>query len=110
MRIDDLSALIQAHKLVRGRDCPEFLPSEAGVSCAYFNALQKARRVHSENVGGYVPLFGKGKYGLNRTFFMADDTPVYFLDLKSRKVNTMQPPASCYRIHLTTEDKEGEAI
>lgn len=28
MRIDDLSAFIQAHKLVSGRSCPEFVPSD----------------------------------------------------------------------------------
>lgn len=110
MRIDDLSALIQAHKLIRGRNCPEFLPSNIGISCAYFDALQDARRVHSENVGGYVPLFAKRKYGLSQTYFLADSTPVYFYDLKTRKPGTALPPASCYRIHLTTEDKEGEAI
>lgn len=110
MRIDDLSAFIQAHKLIRGRSCHEFIPSYLGVGCAYFNALQTARRIHSENAGGYIPLFAKSKYGLSRTFFMADDTPVYFLDLTSRKVNTNPPPASCYRIHLTTPDPEGEAI
>lgn len=76
MRIDDLSAFIQAHKLVSGRSCPEFVPSDLGVGCAYFNALQTARRIHSENAGGYIPLYAKSKYGLSRTFFMADDTPV----------------------------------
>ena len=110
MRIDDLSALIQAHKLVRGRNCTGFIPSDFGISCTYFNALQAARSVYKENAGGYIPLFAKSKYGLSRTFFMADDTPVYFLDLTSRKVNTNPPPASCYRIHLTTPDPEGEAI
>lgn len=72
MRIDDLSAFIQAHKLVSGRSCPEFVPSDLGVGCAYFNALQTARRIHSENAGGYIPLYAKSKYGLSRTFFMAD--------------------------------------
>ena len=71
MRIDDLSAFIQAHKLVSGRSCPEFVPSDLGVGCAYFNALQTARRIHSENAGGYIPLYAKSKYGLSRTFFMA---------------------------------------
>lgn len=59
MRIDDLSAFIQAHKLVSGRSCPEFVPSDLGVGCAYFNALQTARRIHSENAGGYIPLYAK---------------------------------------------------
>lgn len=72
MRIDDLSAFIQAHKLVSGRSCPEFVPSDLGVGCAYFNALQTARRIHSENAGGYIPLYAKSKYVLSRTFFMAD--------------------------------------
>lgn len=95
MRIDDLSAFIQAHKLVSGRSCPEFVPSDLGVGCAYFNALQTARRIHSENAGGYIPLYAKSKYGLSRTFFMADDTPVYFLDLTSRKqTRTRRPPAA----------------
>ena len=103
MRIDDLSAFIQAHKLVSGRSCPEFVPSDLGVGCAYFNALQTARRIHSENAGGYIPLYAKSKYGLSRTFFMADDTPVYFLDLTSRKANTNPPPASRYRINLAAK-------
>lgn len=76
MRIDDLSAFIQAHKLVSGRSCPKFVPSDLGVGCAYFNALQTARRIHSENAGGYIPLYAKSKYGLSRTFFMADDMPL----------------------------------
>lgn len=67
MRIDDLSAFIQAHKLVSGRSCPEFVPSDLGVGCAYFNALQTARRIHSENAGGYIPLYAKSKYGLKYT-------------------------------------------
>lgn len=48
-------------------------------------------------------MYAKSKYGLSRTFFMADDTPVYFLDLTSRKANTNPPPASCYRINLAAK-------
>ena len=71
MRIDDLSAFIQAHKLVSGRSCPEFVPSDLGVGCAYFNALQTARRIHSENASApsslpICPTDGEGTRRLSR--------------------------------------------
>jgi hypothetical protein len=110
MTIDDISALKQAHALLKGRHLAEFIPTGKGISACYFNAVQAARRIYSENIGAFVPLFAKHEYGLNSTYFLADGIPVYFYDLKTRKPCTTPPPASCYRIHLTTEDKEGESI
>ena len=91
MTIDDISALKQAHALLKGRHLAEFIPTVKGI-------------------GAFVPLFAKHEYGLNSTYFLADGIPVYYYDLKTRKPDTALPPASCYRIHLTTPDPEGESI
>lgn len=110
MTIDDISALKQAHALLKGRHLAEFIPTGKGISACYFDAVQAARRIYSVSIGAFVPLFAKHEYGLNSTYFLADGIPVYFYDLKTRKPRTTQPPAVCYRIHLTTPDPEGEAI
>lgn len=110
MTIDDLSAFTQAHKLIQNRHLPELTPTSSGISVAYFNALQMARRVYSDSIGEFVPLFGQHKYGLSGTYFLADGTPVYFVDLKTRKQGFGTPPSASYRIHLTTPDPEGDAI
>lgn len=110
MTIDDISALKQAHALLKGRHLAEFIPTVKGISACYFNAVQAARRIYSESIGAFVPLFAKHEYGLNSTYFLADGIPVYYYDLKTRKPDTALPPASCYRIHLTTPDPEGESI
>ena len=110
MTIDDISALKQAHALLKGRHLAAFIPTGKGISACYFKAVQAARRIYSENIGAFVPLFAKHEYGLSSTYFLADSTPVYFYDLKTRKPYTALPPASCYRIHLTTQDPKGEAI
>lgn len=102
MTIDDISALKQAHALLKGRHLAEFIPTGKGISACYFNAVQAARRIYSENIGAFVPLFAKHEYGLNSTYFLADGIPVYYYDLKTRKPDMTLPPASCYRIHLTT--------
>lgn len=110
MTIDDLSAVIQAHKLLRNRRVVELTPTPRGINAGYFNAVQTARRIYAESIGAFVPLFAKHEYGLNRTYFLADDAPVYFYDLCTRKPNMAPPPATCYRIHLTTPDPKGDAI
>ena len=110
MTIDDISALKQAHALLKGRHLAEFIPTGTGNSACYFSAVQAARRNYSENIGAFVPLFAKHEYGLNSTYFLADSTPVYFYALKTRKPDTALPPASCYRIHLTRPGPEGESI
>lgn len=110
MTIDDISALKQAHALLKGRRLPEFYPTSKGISVCFFNAVQTARRIYAESIGAFVPLFAKHEYGLNSTYFLADGVPVYFYDLKTRNTGITPPPAVCYRIHLTTPDPEGEAI
>lgn len=110
MTIRDFNALLQAHFLIRDVDIPGLSPSQTGISAAYFNALQNARTVYSKSIRFFIPFFAKQRYGLSRTYFMAGGIPVYFYDLKTRKRDTAPPPASCYRIHLTTPDPEGEAI
>lgn len=110
MTIDDISALKQAHALLKGRRLPEFIPTYKGISVGYFNAVQTARRIYAESICAFVPLFAKHEYGLNSTYFLADGVPVYFCDLKTRNTGIAPPPAVCYRIHLTTPDPEGEAI
>ena len=110
MTIDDISALEQAHALLEGRHLAEFIPTGKGISACYFNAVQAARRIYSESIGAFVPLFAKHEYGLNSTYFLADGVPVYFCDLRTRNTGIAPPPAVCYRIHLTTPDPEGEAI
>lgn len=104
MRIDDLSAFIQAHKLVSGRSCPEFVPSDLGVGCAYFNALQTARRIHSENAGGYIPLYAKSKYGLCRswrkTWRAYAQTVRQYLQLRDEKQKQLHHIASGSRSSL----------
>ena len=103
MTIDDISALKQAHALLKGRHLAEFIPTGKGISACYFNAVQAARRIYSENIGAFVPLFAKHEYGLNSTYFLADGIPVYFYDLKTRNPRTTPPPASCYRINLAAK-------
>lgn len=110
MTIDDISAFSQAHNLIRDRRCPEFVPTATGISAAYFNAVQDARRIYAESVGAFVPLLAGRRCGLNYTYFKADEAIVYFADLKTRNIGIAPPPAACYRIHLTTPDPEGEAI
>lgn len=110
MTIDDISALKQAHALLKGRHLAEFIPTGKGISACYFKAVQAVRRIYSENTVAFVPLFAKHEYGLNSTYFLADGIPVYFYDLKTRKPSTTPPPASCCRIYLTTPYPEGESI
>lgn len=110
MTIDDISALKQAHALLKGRHITEFIPTRKGISAGYFSAVQAARRIYSESIGAFVPLFAKHEYGMNSTYFLADGIPVYYYDLKTRKPCTTPPPAACYRIHLTTPDPEGEEV
>lgn len=95
---------------MKDRHIVEFIPSKRGISACYFKAVQAARRIYSESIGAFVPIFAKHEYGLNSTYFLADGIPVYYCDLKTRKPRTTQPPARCYRIHLTTPDPEGESI
>lgn len=51
MTIDDISALKQAHALLKGRHLAEFIPTGKGISACYFNAVQAARRIYSESIG-----------------------------------------------------------
>lgn len=69
MTIDDISALKQAHALLKGRHLAEFIPNGKGISACYFKAVQAARHIYSENIGAFVPLFAKHEYGLNSTYF-----------------------------------------
>lgn len=69
MTIDDISALKQAHALLKGRHLAEFIPTGKGISACYFNAVQAARRIYSESIGTFIPLFAKHEYGLNSTYF-----------------------------------------
>lgn len=110
MTIDDIRAFQQAHNLIRDRRCYGFVPTETGISASYFNVVQDARRIYAESIGAFVPLFAGHRFGLNHTYFIVDDTRVYFADLKTRIIGIAPPPAACYRIHLTTPDPEGEAI
>lgn len=111
MTIDDIRAFQQAHNLIRDRHCcSEIVSTATGISAAYFNAVQDARRVYAESIGAFVPLLAGHRFGLNYTYFKVDDTRVYFADLKTRIIGIAPPPAACYRIHLTTTDPEGEAI
>lgn len=110
MTIDDISAFSQAHRLIRDRHCSGFVPTLTGISAAYFNAVQDARRTYAESIGAFVPLLAGRRCGLNYTYFKAGDTPVYFADLKTRNIGIAPPPAACYRIHLTTPDPEGDAL
>ena len=110
MTIDDIRAFQQAHNLIRDRRCSGIVPTTTGISAAYFNAVQDARRIYAESIGAFVPLLAGHRFGLNYTYFKVDDTRVYFADLKTRIIGIAPPPAACYRIHLTTPDPKGEAI
>lgn len=113
MKIYDLAAYINAAELIKGRNTNSLYATNRGVSVPYFSALQEALRCCAESVKEHVPLYARrNAYDLSITYFRVPgrNVLVYFADLKSRKVNTTPPPASCYRIHLTTPDPEGEAI
>ena len=49
MTIDDISALKQAHALLKGRHLSEFIPTGKGISACYFSAVQAARRLFREH-------------------------------------------------------------
>lgn len=59
MTIDDISALKQAHALLKGRHLAEFIPTGKGISACYFKAVQAVRRIYSERTPSHLYRFSQ---------------------------------------------------